>query len=229
MMAIREMFNSIAQRYDLLNHLLSAGRDISWRRFAVGKLLTKRNEVYIDVATGTADVALEIVRQAPSCRVVGLDFADKMLGLAHSKVANRPITLIRGDALAIPFPNDTFQGAIVAYGVRNFPDHLQGLKEMVRVVKPGGRVVVLEFSTPLGLMGDAYHLYLHYVLPKIGGLISGNKRAYSYLHESVEAFPPPQVFCDTMIEAGLASVRAFPLTFGITICYVGEKPWLTET
>ena len=228
-MAIREMFESIAPRYDLLNRLLSAGRDIYWRRFAVGRVLTHRKGLYLDVATGTADVALEMVKQAPSCRVVGLDFAQKMLELARSKMAGQPIELVRGDALAMPFPDNTFHGSIVAYGVRNFPDRFQGLKEMVRVVKPGGRVVVLEFSTPSGFLGDAYHLYFHHILPRIGGLLSGNPRAYSYLHESVEAFPPPQVFCDMMAEAGLARIRALPLTFGITICYLGEKPWPTGT
>jgi demethylmenaquinone methyltransferase/2-methoxy-6-polyprenyl-1,4-benzoquinol methylase len=227
--AVREMFDSIAPRYDFLNRLLSAGRDIHWRRFAVEKLITHKEGTYLDVATGTGDVALEITRQAPSSRVVGLDFASRMLELARAKITGRPIELIRGDALAMPFPDNTFQGSIVAYGVRNFPDRLQGLKEMVRVVKPGGRVVVLEFSTPPGLVGEAYHLYFHYLLPRIGGLISGNPGAYSYLHESVEAFPAPQVFCDMMVQAGLARVRALPLTFGITMCYVGEKPWPTET
>ena len=228
-MAIREMFDSIAPRYDLLNRLLSAGRDIHWRRFAVKKLLTSLEGPYLDVATGTADVALEITKQAPTCRVVGLDFAFRMLELAKPKIAGQSIELVRGDALAMPFPDNTFLGSIVAYGVRNFPDRLQGLKEMVRVVKPGGRVVILEFSTPPGLVGEVYHLYFHHILPRIGGLLSGNPRAYSYLHESVEAFPPPQVFCDMMAEAGLARVRALPLTFGITMCYVGEKPWHTET
>lgn len=227
-MAIREMFDSIAHRYDLLNRLLSAGRDVSWRRFAVRRLLSNRSGLYLDVATGTADVALEIIQQAPSCQVVGLDFAERMLELAKPKIAGQPIELIRGDALAMPFPDSTFHGSIVAYGVRNFPDRLQGLKEMARVVKPGGRVVVLEFSTPSGLLGDAYRLYFQHFLPRIGGLISGNREAYSYLHQSVEAFPPPQIFCDMMIQAGLARIRCLPLTFGITICYVGEKPWPTE-
>jgi len=223
------MFDSIAPRYDLLNRLLSAGRDIHWRRFAVKKLLTRKNGLYLDVATGTADVALEITRQAPESKVIGLDFAARMLELARPKTEGRPIVLVRGDALAMPFPDNTFDGSVVAYGVRNFPNRLQGLREMVRVVKPGGRVVILEFSTPPGLVGDAYHLYFHHILPRLGGLISGNKEAYSYLHESVEAFPSPQVFCDMMAEAGLARIRSLPLTFGITMCYVGEKPWPTET
>ncbi len=228
-MAVREMFDSIAPRYDLLNRLLSAGRDIAWRRFAVKKLLTSRGGVYLDVATGTADVALEIVRQSPSCRVVGLDFAERMLDLAKNKTAGKPIDLVRSDALAMPFPDSTFHGSIVAYGVRNFPDRLQGLKEMARVVKPGGRVVVLEFSTPSGLLGDVYRLYFHHLLPRVGGLLSGNREAYSYLHHSVEAFSPPQTFCDMMVEAGLARIRSLPLTFGITMCYVGEKPWPIRT
>lgn len=220
---IRKMFDSIAPRYDLLNRLLSLRRDTSWRRWAVDKVLIDKKGTYLDVATGTADVALEIKRQAPLSRVVALDFASRMLDLARKKVVGKGIDLVRGDALRMPFPNNAFDGAIVAYGVRNFPDRFLGLQEMRRVVKPHGRVVILEFSTPTGFGGMTYDIYLSRFLPWMGGLVSGNPKAYRYLHDSVEAFPPTQAFCDMMVHAKLARVRYYPLTLGITICYVGEK------
>ena len=220
---IRRMFDSIAPRYDLLNRLLSFRRDISWRRWAVKQLISHKQGTYLDVATGTADVALEIKRQAPLSRTVALDFASRMLDLAKKKVVGKGIELVRGDAMNMPFPDNAFDGAIVAYGVRNLPDRLSGLKEMRRVVKPHGRVVVLEFSTPTGLGGMTYDIYLSRFLPWMGGLVSGDPKAYRYLHDSVKAFPPAQVFCDMMVQAKLAKVRYYPLTSGITICYVGEK------
>lgn len=220
---IRKMFDSIAPRYDLLNRLLSFRRDTSWRRWAVKHLLRYKKGTYLDVATGTADVALEIKRQAPLARVVALDFASRMLDLARKKVERKGVDLIQGDALRLPFPNNTFDGAIVAYGIRNFPDRSLGLQEMRRVVKPQGRVVILEFSTPPGIGGMAYQIYLSRFLPWLGGIISGNPGAYRYLHDSVEAFPPTQTFCDMMVHAKLARVRYYPLTLGIAVCYVGEK------
>jgi demethylmenaquinone methyltransferase/2-methoxy-6-polyprenyl-1,4-benzoquinol methylase len=220
---IREMFDSVAPRYDLLNRLLSGGRDVVWRRLAVSRLLGDEKGSYLDVATGTADVALEIRKQAPSAQVVGVDFSPNMLERARKKVANSGIGLIRGDALSLPFDDNTFDGSIAAYGVRNFSDRLQGLREMRRVVKPRGRVVVLEFSVPGGLLGDCYRVYFSNILPLVGGLISGDREAYGYLHYSVEAFPSPQIFCDLMVQAGLAKVRYYPLTFGISVCYLGEK------
>jgi demethylmenaquinone methyltransferase/2-methoxy-6-polyprenyl-1,4-benzoquinol methylase len=220
---IRKMFDSIAPRYDLLNRLLSFRRDTSWRKWAVDKVLIDKKGAYLDVATGTADVALEIKRQAPLSRVVALDFASRMLDLARKKVVGKGIDLVRGDALRMPFPDNAFDGAIVAYGVRNFPDRFLGLQEMRRVVKPQGRVVILEFSTPPSIGGMAYETYLSRFLPWMGGLVSGNPKAYRYLHDSVEAFPPTQAFCDMMVHAKLARIRYYPLTLGITICYVGEK------
>ena len=220
---IRKMFDSIAPRYDSLNRLLSLRRDTSWRRWAGDKVLIDKEGTYLDVATGTADVALEIKRQAPLSRVVALDFASRMLDLARKKVVGKGIDLVRGDALRMPFPDNAFDGAIVAYGMRNFPDRFLGLQEMRRVVKPHGRVVILEFSTPTGFGGMAYDIYLSRFLPWMGGLVSGNPKAYRYLHDSVEAFPPTQAFCDMMVHAKLARIRYYPLTLGITICYVGEK------
>ena len=220
---IRRMFDSIAPRYDLLNRLLSFRRDVYWRRWAVKQLISHKQGTYLDVATGTADVALEIKRQAPLSRTVALDFASRMLKLAKKKVIGKGIELVQGDAMNMPFPDNAFDGAIVAYGVRNLPDRLAGLKEMRRVVKPYGRVVVLEFSIPTGPKGIIYDFYLSRFLPWIGGWVSRNPEAYRYLHDSVEAFPSAQVFCDMMVQAKLAKVRYYPLTSGITICYIGEK------
>lgn len=217
------MFDSIAPRYDLLNRLLSARRDLYWRRFAVAELLLRPGGRYLDVATGTGDVALEILRQNPTAKVVGIDFASSMLDLAKRKVRGESINLITGDAQALPFPDATFDGSIIAYGIRNVADQPKALGEMVRVVRPNGRVVVLEFSMPSGLLGKVYGFYFKRVLPWIGGVVSRNREAYHYLHNSVEAFPSCHTFCDMMVRAGLVSVRYYPLTFGTTICYVAEK------
>jgi len=220
---IKAMFNSIAGRYDLLNHILSAGVDIKWRDFATRHLIREREGIYLDVATGTADVAIKITNQAPEAKVIGVDFALKMLKIAKEKCSKRKIAFTAADALALPFFDNTFDGATIAFGIRNVEDRLLLLKEMTRVVKPKAKVVVLEFSMPKGTFSGLYSFYFKKILPLIGGVISGNKEAYQYLHDSVRDFLPPFLLCDMMAEAGLANIRYYPLTFGISICYVGEK------
>jgi demethylmenaquinone methyltransferase/2-methoxy-6-polyprenyl-1,4-benzoquinol methylase len=227
--AIRQMFDEIAPRYDLLNRLLSFGVDRRWRRVAVRQLAIPPQGRVLDVATGTGDVALEIARQtAPSVRIVGADFTQGMLVRGLEKVVASPwrgrIELVNAPCEALPHPDGTFDGATIAFGIRNVVDRERGLREMTRVLKPGGRVVVLEFATPRSWLFRAVYLfYFHQLLPRLGGLLS-RRSAYQYLPESVQEFPDRQTFLGMMGEAGLSALRYIDLTGGIAVIYVGEKP-----
>jgi demethylmenaquinone methyltransferase/2-methoxy-6-polyprenyl-1,4-benzoquinol methylase len=225
---IREMFDSIAPRYDFLNRLLSLGIDRRWRRFAVGRIKYSENGRVLDVATGTGDVALEIAARTPeTVGIVGVDFSREMVELGREKIARSPysrrITLEVAPCEAIPFGEESFDSVTIAFGIRNVVDRLQGLKEMHRVLKPGGRVVVLEFSTPSSRLFKAvYCFYFLRVLPVIGGLFS-RFSAYKYLPDSVMEFPSREEFKGLMSAAGFSSPHHFDLTFGIATVYVGEK------
>ena len=224
---IQEMFGSIAPRYDLLNRLLSCGIDRRWRRFAVCQIGVTEGTV-LDVATGTGDVALEIAAQTPaSVRIVGVDFCKEMVELGKEKVAASPhagrIWLEVAPCEEIPYPDATFAAATIAFGIRNVVDRLQGLKEMQRVLKPSGKIVILEFSTPsYPLFRAIYLFYFLKVLPAIGGLFSKHS-AYRYLPDSVLEFPSREEFKSLMAKAGFRSLRHHDLTFGIATVYVGEK------
>ena len=226
---VQQMFNQIAPRYDMLNRLLSLGIDRSWRQKAVRQLHIPHNGQVLDVATGTGDVALEIARQtAPSVRVVGNDFTQGMLVRGREKIAASPyagrIELVNAPCEAIPHPDGTFDGATIAFGIRNVVDRERGLREMTRVLKPGGRVVVLEFATPRSRLFRAVYLcYFHQLLPRLGGLLS-RRSAYQYLPESVQEFPDRETFLKMMGEAGLVALRHIDLTGGIAVVYVGTKP-----
>ena len=229
---IQNMFSSIAHRYDLLNRLLSIGRDRYWRRFAVSLLPPMGNlakGLFLDVATGTADVAIEILRRYPDgVKIVGVDFSHRMLELARGKVARMGyqdrIDLQLGDAMSLPFEDRSFDGAIIAFGIRNLPDYRAGISEMSRVVREGGRVVILEFTNPTNRwIRGMYYLYFKNILPIIGEMISGKKGAYRYLPMSVLDFPDPHTLMDMMQEAGLKDVRYYTLTFGIVTVHVGVK------
>jgi len=227
--AIRQMFDEIAPRYDLLNRLLSFGVDRRWRRVAVRQLAIPSGGRVLDVATGTGDVALEIARQTdPSVRIVGADFTQGMLVRGREKVAASPyrdrIELVNAPCEAIPHPEGTFDGATIAFGIRNVVDRERGLREMIRVLKPGGRVVVLEFATPRSwLFRKVYLCYFHQLLPRVGGMLS-RRGAYQYLPESVQEFPDRETFLKMMGEAGLTALRHIDLTGGIAVVYVGTKP-----
>lgn len=222
-----EMFDQIAGRYDLLNRLLSMGLDRSWRRRLLEALgpLTADDEV-LDVATGTADVAIALARRVPGGRVVGLDPSAGMLGVGRRKVgaaqlADR-VELVEGDAQQMPFADDRFAGATIAFGIRNVPDRRRGLAEMARVVRPGGVVAVLELGEPRrGLLAPLARLHVHHIVPRLGALISG-AREYRYLQESIAAFPPPEAFCATMREAGLSEVSFAPMFPEVAHLYVGR-------
>jgi demethylmenaquinone methyltransferase/2-methoxy-6-polyprenyl-1,4-benzoquinol methylase len=225
---IGDMFSDIAPRYDFLNRLLSAGIDRRWRRLAVRALLPAAGGRYLDVATGTADVALEIFRQkGAEARVTGADISLGMMRFGQGKAAKAGLTprmsFVQTPCESLPFADGVFDSASIAFGIRNVVDRERGLAEMCRVVRPGGRVVVLEFSVPENrLFAMIYNFYFTVLLPRIGGFFS-KKSAYTYLPESVQAFPAPDVFERMMIAAGCAEVTRTPLTFGIATLYAGTR------
>jgi len=226
--AIGEMFSEIAPRYDFLNRLLSLGADRRWRRAAVSEMAPARGGRHLDLATGTADMALEILRQkGNAASAAGADISVEMMRVGREKCrragAGTRVSFVRAPGEALPFRDGAFDSACVAFGIRNVVDRERGLREMCRVIRPGGRVVVLEFSTPRGaLFGAVYRFYFTRVLPRVGGLFS-RRSAYAYLPDSVLSFPEPPAFAAMMREAGCASVAFRPLTLGIVTLYVGTR------
>ena len=213
-----EMFDAIAGRYDLLNRIISLGQDQHWRKLAMRRLQLRPQDRILDLATGTADLAIMIAQKNPAVRVEGVDPSANMLGVGQQKLGEAHLTervsLTQGDGLAIPFDDDTFDGAIVAFGIRNFPDRLKGLQEMRRVTRPGRHVVVLELAEPkTGLISTFARAYIHHVVPTVGGIISGRDE-YRYLQRSIAAFPTGEEFVALMREAGLQDPRCEPLSFG---------------
>jgi demethylmenaquinone methyltransferase / 2-methoxy-6-polyprenyl-1,4-benzoquinol methylase len=226
---IRRMFDAIADRYDLVNRLLSFRRDIAWRRAMVAALPDGGGMRVLDLATGTCDVLLTLLdSDCPVASVVGADVSQSMLRLGGRKVAAAgktvSVSLFQADATALCFRDGAFDAVSVAFGVRNFSDLQSGLREMRRVLRPGGRALILEFSLPANRMiRYPYLLYFRHVLPFIGGVISRQPDAYRYLNRSVEAFPYGTMFCDLLSEAGFVRVTAMPLTFGIATLYTGDR------
>jgi demethylmenaquinone methyltransferase / 2-methoxy-6-polyprenyl-1,4-benzoquinol methylase len=219
------MFDAIAPRYDLLNHLLSAGIDRRWRTRAIRTLQLTGRETLVDVCTGTADIALGAHGAA---RVVGVDFAGAMLGLGLQKVRrageDRRIALVRGDALKLPVADSAADAVTIGFGIRNVQNPAVGCAELARVLRRGGRLAILEFGMPrLPGVRALYEWYFNRVLPFIGRRISGHGGAYSYLPASVGSFPPPAEFVTVLRQAGFADVRAVPLTFGIVYLYTAVK------
>lgn len=226
--SIQKLFDTIAPTYDFLNHLLSLRRDFYWRKMAVREL--KGFEGWIlDIATGTGDVAIEIVYQNGHKRkVFGLDFSEPMIRRASQKLLNKGfsqrIALSLGDALTLPFRENTFNASMMAFGLRNIAKKEQAIAEMVRVIKEGGKVIILEFTFPKnGLMKRLYPIYFGKILPRIGGLISGNREAYTYLPESVYHFQYAENYEKIMKKAGLKNVSSRSLTGGIASIISGMK------
>lgn len=219
-----EMFDGIAARYDLLNRIISLGIDQSWRRKTVDSLELTADSHVLDLATGTADLALMTARRVPGCKITGVDPSSKMLEVGQTKVdragLGEKIKLELGDAQNLPFGDDTFDGTMIAFGIRNVPDRLQGLREMARVTRPGGKVAILELSEPRGgIMGPLTRFHIHTVVPWLGGLLSGRKE-YRYLQKSIAAFPPAEEFAELMSSAGLTVEQVRPLTSGVAHLYV---------
>lgn len=225
---IKEMFDAIAPRYDFLNRLLSLGIDKRWRKFAVSQVKVSEFGEVLDVATGTADVALELAAHTPpTVKITGVDFSEQMIELGKKKVAlsthAKRIALQVAPCEAIPFADNSFDAVTIAFGIRNVVNRLEGLQEMLRVLKPGGRVVILEFSNPRSKLFKAlYNFYFIKVLPVIGGLFS-QFSAYKYLPDSVLEFPPQEEFMALMSRAGFSNTTCHDLTFGIASVYVGGK------
>lgn len=218
------MFDAIAGRYDLLNRIISLGIDQSWRRRTVDSLAVPPGGRVLDLATGTADLALLIAARAKGSTIVGLDPSVGMLDVGKGKIAaqklDERITLEVGDAENITHPDDSFDGVSIAFGIRNVPDREKALREMARVTKPGGRVAILELSEPRGgLLGPLARFHIHTVVPTVGALLSGSKE-YRYLQASIAAFPPAHEFGKLMEKSGLRVLEITPLTFGVAHLYV---------
>ncbi len=225
---VEGMFDNIAPYYDFLNRLLSLGIDKSWRRKAIQQLAADQPKVILDVATGTADVAIAMAHKLPVEKIVGLDLSNEMLVVGGKKInkANLQhiISLQQGDSENLPFEDNTFEAITVAFGVRNFENLERGLSEMQRVLKPGGKVVVLEFSRPrIFPFKQLFNLYFKYILPLIGRVTSKDPKAYKYLYESVQAFPDGLQFVNVLDKTGFKSNQCIPLSLGICSIYVGEK------
>jgi demethylmenaquinone methyltransferase/2-methoxy-6-polyprenyl-1,4-benzoquinol methylase len=224
---VARMFDSISGNYDFLNHFLSLGIDIRWRKKAIKLLAEGKPKFILDVATGTGDFAIEALKLSPE-KIIGVDISEGMLEMGRKKMhANKydsVIELRTGDSENLPFEENKFDAVIVAFGVRNFENLEKGLTEMLRVMRPGGRVVVLEFSKPrLFPMKQLYSFYFNFILPKIGKLFSRDSSAYSYLPESVQAFPDGQDFLSILNKLGYKNATCQSLTFGISSLYTATK------
>lgn len=223
------MFDNISPRYDLLNHLLSLGIDVLWRKQAI-RMLKKRKphpQLIMDIATGTGDFALEALVLAPD-KIIGVDISAGMLEVGRQKIKKQGledrIELIQADSENLPFEDNMFDAVIVAFGVRNFEDLRKGLKEMNRVLKPGGVVTILEFSRLRTFpFKQLFNLYFTQILPRIGSLISKDQSAYTYLPESVQAFPDGEDFLKILKETGYTQTEWKSLTFGVSAIYVASK------
>ena len=221
------MFDAIAPKYDLLNRILSLGIDISWRKKVI-KIIKKADSKFIlDIATGTGDLAIALAK-TDTTKIIGLDLSEQMLSFGREKIKNNhldsKIEMIKGDSEHLEFPDNHFDAVTAAFGVRNFGNLNKGLAEMYRVTKKDGNLVILEFSKPSNkFFKTIYYFYFCYVLPFIGKLISKDSRAYTYLPESVEAFPSGNEFVKILEEIGFKTIKWIPLTFGISSIYWAKK------
>jgi demethylmenaquinone methyltransferase/2-methoxy-6-polyprenyl-1,4-benzoquinol methylase len=222
------MFDRIAARYDAMNRVLSLGLDRGWRRRTVRSLQLGDRPRVLDLATGTGDLAIDIARLHPGAEVIGLDPSPRMLAVAQTKLVRRGlagrVTLVRGDAQLLPYADCEMDAATIAFGIRNVPDRPAALREMARVVRPGGRIAVLELGEPRrGVLARAARFHCHHVVPRLGALLSG-AREYRYLQRSIAAFPSSSEFAKVMERAGMHVIEVVPLTFGVCTLYVAT-PW----
>ena len=225
---VREIFSTITGRYDFLNHFLSLGIDMGWRRFAVKKMNFFTTKGFLDVACGTGDLSIGAARKYPEISVTGLDFVSEMVKTGRRKTAKKNLAgrvfLAQGDALNLPFPDNSFDVAAIAFGIRNIPDKKRALQEMLRVVVPGGQVMVLEMTfIRKGLLKFPYYVYLNFLLPIMARFFSSNPAAYHYLADSIMNFPSPVEFADFMSTCRMKNVEIHPLTFGAACLHIGHK------
>ncbi|MFQ6090214.1 MAG: bifunctional demethylmenaquinone methyltransferase/2-methoxy-6-polyprenyl-1,4-benzoquinol methylase UbiE [Candidatus Bipolaricaulia bacterium] len=223
-----ELFSAIAPKYDLLNHLLSLGIDRRWRRTLIDRAKIQPGERVLDLCAGTGDIAIEIARRGCAGEVVGVDLSGRMLELAQQKIERRglggKITLQEGDCLKLPFEDRSFDVVIIGFGLRNLADYERGIAEMARMLKEGGRLLILEFSLPQNpLLSGPYRLYLDKFIPAIGGLISGKRNAYRYLASSIQGFLEREEVLGLLKAQGLRDLRLWELTGGIASIYRGER------
>ncbi len=228
-LVVRDIFSTFHKTYDLANRVLSLRRDVVWRRAALRKMRFGRRNRFLDVATGTADLAIMAAEAFPAITVEGIDFAEPMLDIGRAKVEGRALSdrvrLARADALDLPFPDSSFDVAAIAFGMRNIPDMDRALREMARVTVPGGQVMVLEMSSSLvPPFRSPYLFYLKNILPALGRLIAGDDAAYVYLSESIMKHPGPEAFADIMAASGLETVETLRLTFGAAYLHIGRVP-----
>ena len=224
---VREMFDDISSKYDFLNHFLSFGIDRGWRKKLVRILAAYKPPRVLDVATGTGDLAISIAALKPQ-KIVGIDISEKMLEIGRVKLVEKGldqlISLRRADAEKIPFSDNSFEAITVAFGVRNYENLVLGLQEMRRVLRPGGVMLILEFSHPGSFpMKQLYGIYSRFVIPVMGRVISGNSKAYTYLPESVAAFPSGKDFLEILEKTGLKNTKQLRLSMGIASIYIAEK------
>lgn len=225
---VKEIFSTITGKYDFLNRFLSLRRDVAWRNFAAKKMRFFQTNRYLDVACGTGDLSVAAALRHSQIQVTGLDFVAEMVEAAKNKVQKKKladrITLMQGDALQLPFDQNSFDVTGIAFGIRNIPDRKRALSEMLRVTVPGGQVMVLEMTFVQNRFFKLiYYVYLNYLLPAFAKIFSKNPAAYYYLADSIMNFPTPDAFAKIMAEAGMVNVEKHPLTFGITWLHVGEK------
>ena len=226
--SVQKMFNEISHRYDFLNHFLSLGIDILWRKKLVRILKKQQPKNVLDVATGTGDLAITASKISEEINIIGVDIAEEMLAIGDRKIHDRQLTsqiqLQFGDSENLPFGDSRFDAAMVAFGVRNFEDLDQGLSEMYRVLNKNAKIYVLEFSMPEKFpIKQLYHFYFKNILPLIGRLISKDRGAYTYLHDSVQEFPSGAAFIQRLAKAGFKDSTQRKLSFGIASIYIGEK------
>lgn len=224
---VRKMFAGIAKRYDLANLILSGGCSRYWAKKLVALVSRERPSEIVDLATGSGDIAFELQRKIPESHIRAFDFCEEMLAVARSRAEKKAcanaIEFSFGDCMALPLAENFADAVTIAYGVRNFEDRARGLRELCRVVKPGGKVFILEFTQPATLFRPIYFLYLKFILPLIARVVTGDKKAYDYLAGSIAAFPPKEKLTEELRAAGFSSVRVFGMTASVVAIHVAQK------